>query len=182
MSDPNFYRFYECNLQCPKMKARAMRADSLLASSINTNDLETQSLTTTNLDATTITTGSINSTAISGELDVTKIEANEICSAPGDVCFFSGSSELASTHTITSSQLPKLANPNLSGTLTLFVQNDVYINTTMAAVVKVQGTISKTLVYQRVGNYNSVDMTSSGNSLVITTSPASRLRWIFMGV
>lgn len=182
MSDPNFYRYYDCNIQCPKMKARTMRADTLLASSIDATDIESQSLTTNTLEATTITAGSINTDAISGDLAIDKLEADEICSTPGDVCFYSGSSALASTHTITSSQLPKLANPNLSGTMTLFVQNDVYINTTMAAVVKVQGTISKTLVYQRVGNYSSVDMTSSGNNLVITTSPASRLRWIFMGV
>lgn len=183
MSDPNFYRYYDCNIRCPKMKARTMRADTLLASSVETNDLDTQSLTTNTLEATTITAGSINTNAISGDLVIDKLEADEICSTPGDVCFYSGSSSaLASTHTITSSQLPKLANPNLSGTLTLFLQNDVYINTTMAAVVKVKGTISKTLVYQRVGNYDSVDMTSSGNNLVITTSPASWLRWIFMGV
>lgn len=183
MSDPNFYRYYDCNIQCPKMKARTMRADTLLASSVETTDIDTQSLTTTTLEATTITAGSINTNAISGDLAIDKLEADEICSTPGNVCFYSGSSALATTHTITATQLPHLANPLLSGTMTFYLENDVYINTTMAAVVKTKGVIVQTLVYQKVGNFTSVDMTSSGNNqLVVTVNPAARLRWIFMGV
>lgn len=30
MTDPNFYRFYECNIQCPKMKAREIRCSRLI--------------------------------------------------------------------------------------------------------------------------------------------------------
>lgn len=181
MSDPNFYRYYDCNIQCPKMKARTMRADTLLASSIDATDIESQSLTTTNLDATSITTGSINAT--SGDLTANKIEATEICSSPADVCFFSGTSALATTHTITSTQLPHLTNARMSGSLTFYLENDVYINTSMAAIVKTRGTIVQVIIYQRIGNYTTVEIASSGNNqIIITTNPASQLRWIFMGV
>jgi hypothetical protein len=70
----------------------------------------------------------------------------------------------------------------MNGDLTLYINNNLYVNVTMGAVVKAGGTILQTIVYQRVGNFVSVDMTYSGNTIIVTTNPASAINWIFRGI
>lgn len=138
-----FYRFYECNLEAPYMKARTFTAD---------------------------------------ELQVASLLASGLTIKPGNVLMYSGSSALGTTHTITSSELPLLANRSMCGTLNLFLNNTPYTSVVMAAVAKTNGALVQTQLYQNIGNMTSVALTISGNNIVLTTSPEVRCQWIFMGV
>jgi hypothetical protein len=101
----------------------------------------------------------------------------------GNVYYLTGSSSTLKTiHTISQTELSLLANSSMNGDLTLYINNNLYVNVTMGAVVKAGGTILQTLIYQRVGNFISVDMTYSGNTISITTNPASTINWIFRGI
>lgn len=148
MSDPNFYRKYECNIECYKMKAsKVFRCAKCKADDI--------------------TTGLLNA----GEFHLSS-----------GVHVYSGSFPLSTTHTITPSMLPSLSNRECSGTIDIYLDNDLYVNVTMGTIVKAAGTILQTLVYQRVGNFASTNMSFSGNNVTITCSPAANCRWVFRGI
>lgn len=93
-----------------------------------------------------------------------------------------GFSPLATTHVFTSTELPPLANRECNGEITFYLNNDLYVNVTMAAVVKSAGAILQTVIYQRVGNYTSVDLTFSGNVVTLTVNPPANCRWIWRGI
>lgn len=89
---------------------------------------------------------------------------------------------MSTSHTITPAKLPVLGNRECSGSIEFYLNNDVYVNVTMGAIVKAAGTILQTLVYQRLGNFTSVEMTFSGNDIVLTCSPQATCRWTFKGI
>lgn len=93
-----------------------------------------------------------------------------------------GSFPLSTTHTFTSAQLPCLGETECNGDITLYMNNDVYANVCFGAIVRAKSTNIKALIYQRVGNFDSVDMAISGNNVVVTCSPAATCRWIFRGI
>jgi hypothetical protein len=149
MTDTNFYRKYECNIHCYKMKAsKEFRCAKCEADEIHAGLLE----------------------------------ADKLCLTPGNVCMYSGTSPLGTTHTITSTQLPLLANRQCNGSIEFYLNNDLYVNVTMGAIVKANNTILQTLVYQRVGNFTSVEMTPSGNSIILTCNPQAVCKWVFRGI
>jgi hypothetical protein len=100
----------------------------------------------------------------------------------GNVLFLNGSMPLSTTHIFTSTNLPVLANNTCNGEISAYLNNGVYVNVTMGVIVKSGGTILQTLVYQRVGNLLSVDMTFSGNTVTLTTNPATTCSWIYRGI
>lgn len=145
--DPNFYRFYECNLDCYKLKAeKEFRCPKCILGSVTASSIDTTSLTLNGI--------------------------HMIC----------GSSPFGTTHTITPTELPLLNNRSMNGEISFYLNNDVYVNVTMGVVVKANGTILQTLVYQRVGNFISVQFTSSGNNLVLTINPGATMKWIYRGI
>jgi hypothetical protein len=149
MTDPNFYRFYECNLDCYKLKAeKEFRCPKCEL----------------------------------GDATATSVTTNELILSPGYIHTYTGLSPLGTTHTITSTQLPLLANRSMNGDITFYLNNDVYVNVTMGAVVKAANTVLQTLLYQRVGNFTSVDFSTSGGNLVLTVSPAAEVRWVYRGI
>lgn len=114
------------------------------------------------------------------EVPTTPIPTNSYEFLSG-VWFYSGSFKMGTTHIITSVELPLLNNSSLSGDITFYLKNGLYVNVTMGAIVKAGGVILQALAYQRVGNYTSVDLTVSGNTIVLTTNPASTVKWLFRG-
>lgn len=147
--DPNNYRFYECNLDCYKLKAeKEFRCPKCYIGSAEINSLTYGTLVTT----------------------------------PSYIKIYNGYSALATTHNFTSTQIPSLANRDCNGEFTMFLNNDLYVNVTTAIIVKSANVILQTLVYQRVGNYTTVDMTFSGNTVTVTCSPAAVIRWVYRGM
>lgn len=141
--DPNFYRKYECNIECYKLKAdKCFRCEKCLLGSV---------------------------------------EADSIM-YKGGVKTYSGNSSLNTVHTITSLELPVLGNVMCSGEITFYLNNDAYVNVTMGAIVKSNAAILQTLLYQRVGNFVSVEISFSGNNVLLTTSPASICYWVYRGI
>jgi hypothetical protein len=149
MSDPNFYRKYECNIECYKMKA----SKKFRCATCELGDAQADSLTTSNLVL-----------------------------SPGLILTYTGLFPLSSTHVLTPTLLPVLGNRECNGEITLYMNNDIYVNVTMAAIVKAAGSILQTLVYQRVGNFTSIDVSFSGNNVTITINPAATCRWIYRGI
>lgn len=149
MTDSNFYRKYECNIHCYKIKAsKEFRCGKCEADELN---------------ADVLTTG-------------------KLCLTPGDICTYSGSFPMGTTHTITSTQLPLLANRQCNGSIEFYLNNDLYVNVTMGAIVKANNAILQTLVFQRIGNFTSVQMTPSGNTVVLTCNPQATVKWVFRGI
>lgn len=149
MSDPNFYRKYECNIHCYKMKAsKEFRCAKCEAD----------------------------------ELHAGTLEVDKLCLTPGNVCMYSGTFPMSTTHTITSTELPLLANRECNGSIEFYLNNDLYVNVTMGAIVKAGGSILQTLLYQRIGNFTSVEMTYSGNDVVLTCNPQATCKWVFRGI
>lgn len=149
MTDTNYYRFYECNLECYKLKA--------------TKEFRCAKCELGAAKADSMTLGSL-------------------VNSPSGILTYNGISALNTTHNFTSAQIPSLANRDCNGEFTLFLNNDLYINVTTAIIVKSANTILQTLVYQRVGNYTTCDLTFSGNTVILTCSPAAVVRWIYRGI
>lgn len=148
MTDPNFYRKYECNIECYKLKAdKAFRCDKCLLGTVEADSVTTDMLAYT-----------------------------------GGIKNYTGSFALNTVHTITPALLPPLGNRECNGDITLYLNNDLYVNVTMGAIVKSAGAILQTLLYQRVGNFTSVTMTFSGNNVILTVSPAATCKWIYRGI
>lgn len=116
------------------------------------------------------------------ELHADLLNVDKLCLTPGEVCMYSGSFSMNTTHTITSTELPLLANRQCSGSIEFYLNNDLYVNVTMGAIVKAGGSILQTLLYQRVGNFTSVDLASSGNTIILTCNPQATCRWVFRGI
>lgn len=116
------------------------------------------------------------------ELYAGKLEVDKLCLMPGNICMYSGSFPMGITHTISQNELPLLANRQCSGSIEFYLNNDLYVNLTMGAVVKAGGVILQTLLYQRVGNFTSVELNPSGNSIVLTCNPQGTCRWVFRGI
>jgi hypothetical protein len=117
---------------------------------------------------------------ILGEVEATSVETTTL--TLNGISMICGLFSLGTVHTITSAQLPLLANRSLNGEINFYLNNDVYVNFTMGAVVKAANTVLQTLIYQRVGNFTSVELTTSGGNLVLTVSPAAEVRWMFRGI
>lgn len=145
--DPNFYREYDCNIECYKLKAsKHLRCGKCTATSIDTDSISA---------------------------DVYDLSG---------VKLYSGSSPFGTTHTITSAQLPVLGNAQCNGDITFYLNNDLYVNVSMAVIVKSKGTILQTLLYQNVGNFTSVTLTFSGNNVILTVSPGATCKWVYKGI
>lgn len=141
LGDPN-YRWYNCNLQAPRIKCDQV-------------------------DATT---------------------ANFTTFGPNGIRMYSGIKSSSTTHTFTSADIPELANTTMTGELTLYLTNKEanVSNVTMTAITKANSTFPTggTVLYQRVGNFTSVEFTTSdaNKSITFTISPAAACTWIFRGV
>lgn len=136
MSDPNFYREYECNLSAPYVRGKK---------AVKTQRVECTSLYLGNLKLLT------------------------------------GEFPLSTTHTLTPTQLPCLGEKECNGELSLYLNNEAYVNVTMAVIVRAEYTTLQALVYQRVGNFVTVDAKIVDNNVVIATNPASTCTWVFRG-
>lgn len=110
------------------------------------------------------------------------VQAGSLTMSTAGINFYSGSFPINATHTFTATEIPSLGLQSCNGELSLYLNNDAYVNVTMAVIVKAKGTILQALVYQRVGNFTSVDMTIAGNTVVLTVSPAATCKWIFRGI
>lgn len=147
MSDPCFYREYECNLSAPYV--RGWKA------------VKTPRLEATNVVATNINVANIEMTGIK---------------------MFSGTFPFGTTFTFTPSILECLGETSCNGELSLYLNNDSYVNVTMAVIVRAQSTTLQALVYQRVGNFTSVESSISGNNVIFTVSPGATCSWVFRGI
>lgn len=108
--------------------------------------------------------------------------ADAITFTDAGVKIYTGNFPLSATHTFTSSQLPPLGNLAANGELVLYLNNDIYANVSMAALVRAKGTTIQALIYQRVGNFTSVEMSVVGNNVVVTCSPAATCNWMYRGI
>ena len=61
-TDPNYYRYYICNMQCPKLKSRELRV---------TKSASLPATTVTSLTASSITTDTMNVSNVTGNMSVT---------------------------------------------------------------------------------------------------------------
>jgi hypothetical protein len=149
MSDPNYYRKYECNLETYNIKAR------------------------TKLRCTSCELGAASADSMN---------CSTLLFSKGGISTYSGTSNLATSHAFTSTNLPPLGNRDCNGELTFYLNNDVYVSVSMGIVVKSNNTILQTLVYQRVGNFTTIDLSFSGNTVTLTASPAAVVRWVYRGI
>lgn len=108
--------------------------------------------------------------------------ADSITFTDCNVVMYTGKFALANTFTFTSTQLPALGKSNANGELTLYLSNDIYANVSMAAFVRAKSTNVQALIYQRVGNFVSVNMTYTNNTIVVTCSPAATCNWLYRGI
>jgi hypothetical protein len=117
-----------------------------------------------------------------GEAHADSLTVSSLVISPSSVKTYNGLSPLGTTHTFTSAQLPPLLNRECNGEFTMYINNDLYVNVTLAIIVKSANTILQTLIYQRVGNFITVDMTFSGNTITVTCNPAAVCRWVYRGI
>jgi hypothetical protein len=108
--------------------------------------------------------------------------SNSLLFSDNGVQMISGSFPTSTTHTFTSTELPCLGEASCNGELSLYLNNDIYANVTMAAIVRAKSVTLQALIYQRVGNFTSVEMAISGNNIVVTCSPQATCKWLFRGV
>lgn len=101
---------------------------------------------------------------------------------PSDIFTYNGQFPLNTTHVFSPTNLPPLANTECNGEMTLYLNNGAYVNVSLAIIVKAAGTILQALVYQRVGNFTTLNMAISGNTVVLTCSPAGTVRWVYRGL
>lgn len=117
------------------------------------------------------------------DLQTDEIEiANQITFTDNDIKMIAGKFPLSTTHTFTPTELSCLGERECNGELTLYLNNDIYVNVTMAVIVRSASTTLQALIYQRVGNFTSVEAALSGNNVVFTVSPAATCSWIFRGI
>lgn len=105
---------------------------------------------------------------------------------PSGICTYNGTFPIGTVFTFTTTEIPCLANTSCNGELTLYL-NDYsgnYSNVTLAYIIKIAGSLSGTssTISQRYGNFNSVTMSFSGNTVRITVDPECVCRWIYRGV
>lgn len=118
-----------------------------------------------------------------GEVEVETLSVTgHLAFHDSNIKMYSGSFPMSTTHTLTPTQLPCLGESSCNGELSLYLNNDVYANVTMAAIVRASSTTIQALIYQRVGNFTSVEMAISGNNIVVTCNPQAKCNWIFRGV
>lgn len=104
---------------------------------------------------------------------------------PSSIYSYNGVFPFSNTFIFTTTQIPLLANSNMSGELTLYLKNSSqgYSNVTMAVITKASNTIQQTNIFQTIGNMTSVTMTSSSNTTVtVTTDPYVICSWVFRGL
>ena len=115
-----------------------------------------------------------------------------IQTSPASTLFqtYEGYDGLATVHTITSSQLPILSGKDWTGEFNCYLSNNPNLprrqQIIMTVIQNITGNPTTIVVYQTIGNLVSSSVTtnstitSTGN-LIITTSPATVLRWSFKG-
>ena len=121
--DPNFYRTYECNIQCPKLSA----TQKFRCPNCKVDTLEADSVTTTSFTMNGVET-------------------------------HAGSFPLSTTHVFTSTELPVLANRQCNGEFVFYLNNDLYVGVGMTALVKSAGSILQVLLYQKLRNFTTVNV------------------------
>lgn len=150
--DPRVFRYYECNLEAPYVKA-----DKKLIGDVEGGAITASSVTTDSLDV--------------KELHLS-----------GSILMYSGEFPPSTTHILTSTEIPPLGNKTSAGELTFILDSQNYINISMGAYAMTEGQVLTSVVYQRIGNFESVNLTGSGRTLALTISPSARCRWIFRGI
>jgi hypothetical protein len=146
MSDPNFYRKYECNLESYNIKA----------------------LTKLRCAA----------------CELGNAQCDSLSYSPSGIKTYNGEFSMSASYLFNFINLPPLLNSACNGELTLFLNNGLYANVTSAIIIKTGGTILQSLIYQRVGNFDSVVMyiTAGGNEIMVDVTPAAVCKWIYRGI
>lgn len=112
--------------------------------------------------------------------------SQNVTNEPSGIVTYNGVFPYNTTFTFTSSEIPSLANNSCNGELILYMNDNTnsYANISLGYIVKVNNTFlsTSTALSQRYGNYNSVTLTTSGNTLIITVNPGAICRWIYRGV
>lgn len=136
LGDPN-YRWYNCNLQAPKIKCN--------------------------------------------QLDAAVVNAVQVGNNGPKV--YAGYKPMASVHNWTSYDIPSLAMSDMAGELTIYYLNTggTLSNVTMSHITRNGGLFQQTNIYQRTGNFTSIDMTSTSDSVQVTISPAAECKWFYRG-
>jgi hypothetical protein len=114
-------------------------------------------------------------------VNATNVNTDSLTFSDTGVQFYTGTFPLGTTHTFTATQIPSLASQSCNGELSLYLNNDVYVNVTMAVITRAKGVTQQALIYQNVGNFTSVVSSISGNNVDFTVSPAATCSWIFRG-
>ena len=86
-------------------------------------------------------------------------------------------------HRISTSNCSFLSKPTFTGTLTIYLYDNLnlYSHVVMAVVNKTYTSNSIT-VYQKVGNLSSVTVVASNNVYTVNTSVETNLHWSYVGV
>lgn len=104
---------------------------------------------------------------------------------PSGIVTYNGSFSYSKTFTFTSTEIPSLTNSSCSGELTLYLYDNTgnYINLTISYIIKIAGSISSTgsTIAQRYGNFTSITMTVSDNTVLITVDPGANCKWVYRG-
>lgn len=141
LGDPN-YRWYNCNIQAPRIKC--------------------------------------------DQLDATKV--NAVTLGQNGISMYSGFKSSSTTHVFSVTDIPSLDLDNMSGELSLYLLNTAanVSNVTMSGITRVNDTFPTggTVIYQRIGNFTSVELSfsSANKTVTFTVSPAAECRWFYRGV
>lgn len=108
----------------------------------------------------------------------------DIASLGNTVSTLNGAMPLSSRFIIDSVEFPILSQKNIAGELTLYLKNDALnvCNVSTSILIKTNNVITNADFYQKVGNFIVQTITISGNTLVVTVSPAASLYWVFRGI
>jgi hypothetical protein len=108
----------------------------------------------------------------------------DIASLGNTVSTLNGSMPLSSRFIIDSVEFPILLQKNIAGELTLYLKNDALnvCNVSTSILIKTNNVITNADYYQKVGNLTTQTISISGNTLVVTVSPAATLYWVFRGI
>lgn len=146
--NPN-YRYYNCNLQAPKV--------------------------------------------LCNELTTTNLNENGLTVSPSRILRYNGVSTQKSTHVFTPIEIPSLGKSVMSGTLTMYLVNDVSgeSNVSLAMIskttnLKLGNSPLNVLLYQRYGNFTTVEIpaptSTQTTTFQVNVSPPAIIYWRYEGL
>lgn len=118
-------------------------------------------------------------------VEATEVCASTFCHDTAGIYTYSGSSATNTTHTLTSSVLPVLANPSFTGELTCYVidKTGTRVVTCMTIVQKIKKVSQPPVLYQKVGNFDSIVVTMPTITTIrVVLSHQGKLQWVYRGI